>query len=485
MYTQRADRRRTLIDRAWRFLSVVALATAAACADGPASGPAGPVEPRTAIDPGPYVPGQMYTGRNGYIEYYPGNSPMIFAAPHGGLLKPDEIPPRTTDSTSCDAPDIVTLADLYTRELVMEIRTAFYNRTGRYPHVVVNRVHRARVEPNRDLLAGACQDPEAEIAWNEYHEFIEVAKARVEADHGRGWFTDIHGHAHPIKRLELGYLLEGSDLRLSDATLDGNVAYENESSFRTLSANTTVSFSRVLRGPAGLGTLLQAEGYASVPSGSTPAPLAGEPYFSGGYSTDRHTCIRITTNICGLQIEHDSTVKVPQSARANYAAALVRTYETYLAQNFGFNLGTGRDDIMVDDDNANNDTTRARFTAGGSWTSAAASAGTHLNSVRLAAGAAATEDSASFAFYIDSPGDYDLYARWPSAADRPAFAMYRLIYPDGSSEDLPVPQQLMGGQWVPLATLSSTQAGWGRVVILRASSGAGTLAADAIRVVEQ
>lgn len=485
MHTRNADRRRALVHRVQRSLGVLALATAAACADGPASVPAGPLGagPRAAIAPGPYVAGQMYTGRNGYIEYYAGNSPMIFAAPHGGMLRPDEIPPR--DTVSCGAKDIVLLADLYTREIVMEIRSAFHARTGRYPHVIVNRVHRARVEPNREIESGACQDPEAEIAWNEYHEFIDVAKARVNDDHGRGWFTDIHGHAHTIKRLELGFLLEASDLRLSDATLDGSIGYEEESSFRTLSALTGVSFSRVLRGNAGLGTLLEEEGYASVPSRSTPGPLVGEPYFNGGYSTNRHGCIEGFTRICGVQIEHDSTVKVPQSTRAAYAAGLVRAYDTYLAQNFGFNLGTGRDDIMVDDDNDNNDTTRARFTAASSWTSAAASAGTHLNTVRLSSGGAATADTASFAYYLDAPASYAVYVRWPSAADRSTSAVYRVVLPSGGYTDTTVSQQAGGGAWTLLGQFTSLQTGWGRVLILRDASGSGTLAADAVRVVEQ
>lgn len=472
----------------WWF-GVVALAAAAACADVPTSAPAPSAAgagPALAIPAGPYTPGQSYKGRADYIVYYAGNSPLIFAAPHGGLTRTAEITDRTTSTTSCDTSSVETSGDKNTEQLAMEIQAAVYSRTGKYPHVIINTLHRAELDPNRSLRTGACQDAEAEIAWNEYHDFIDAAKARVVADHGRGWFTDLHGHGHAIQRLELGYLLESGDLDDSNATMDAGTSHENESSFRTFSAATTVSFSNVLRGSASLGTLLEAEGYPSVPSTSTPYPLSGEPYFAGGYSTERHGCASGGT-ICGLQIEHDTLVRHTQSARAAYAAALVRAYETYLAQNFSFSLGTGAHDIMVDNDNANNDTTRARFTWTSSWTNAAGNTQKHLNSFRLTDGAGPTNDGAAFLFYISSPGSYKVYAWWPESSTRTTSASYRVFELDGGTmlADLTKNQQTDGGQWNLLGTYTFGQVGWGKVLMSRSLAGAGTLAADAIRVVKE
>ena len=43
----------------------------------------------------PYYLDSVYYGREEYIEYHPGNIPIILSVPHGGWLIPDEIPDRT------------------------------------------------------------------------------------------------------------------------------------------------------------------------------------------------------------------------------------------------------------------------------------------------------------------------------------------------------------------------------------------------------
>lgn len=472
--------------RPGRWLVAVAALAAAACTDGPVSvhAEAAGAEPRLAIPAGPYTPGQSYTGRNGYIEYIAGNTPFIFTAPHGGSLTPSEIPDRT--EALCDTTAIVTRADANTEDLVREIQSAFFSRTGKYPHVIINRLYRGKLDPNRSLRTGACGDPEAEIAWNEYHDFTDSAKAKVLRDYGRGWYTDIHGHGHEIQRLELGYLLEATDLEQTDATLDGSLSYENESSFRTFSANTTVKFSDVLRGPGSLGTLLRQAGYPSVPSDSMPDP-GGNPYFSGGYSLQRHGCAG-GGNLCGLQIEHNYTgVRDNATNRAAYAAALVRAYETHLAQNFSFSLWTGAGDIMVDNDNANNDTTRAKFTWTSSWALNSQQTDKHLNSYRLADGDGPTNDGAAFKFYVSSPGNYHVYAWWTDASSRTTSASYRVFELEGGTllADLLVNQQINGGKWNLLGTYTFGQVGWAKVLMSRSLSGPGKISADAIRVVRQ
>jgi uncharacterized protein YwbE len=281
---------------------------------------------------GGYTPGMSYFGRNQYVEYIAGNLPLIFSAPHGGALMPGEIPDRTPALCGGSA---TTLRDTNTEELTRAIQAAFVTRSGKYPHIVINRLHRVKVDANRDLVEGACGDAEAEVAWREFQDFIAVAKTRTQVDFGKGWYTDVHGHGHAVARLELGFLLTSNDLLLPDATLDASAAYEDKSSIRTLSAQSPLSFAALLRGATGLGTLLANAGYPGTPSQQDPAPAAGEEYFNGGYNTVEHGC-RADGSICGVQIEHHfAGVRDTSANRAAYAAELARVYESFLSQNFG------------------------------------------------------------------------------------------------------------------------------------------------------
>lgn len=230
----------------------------------------------------PFTPGQTYFSANGYIEYRAGNLPLIISAPHGGDLAPAAIPDRT-------CPNAVTLNDANTQALARQLDTAIQMRFGCYPHLIINRLARRKLDANRDLPEAACGDPQAENAWFAFHEFIDSAKNATAATYGQGFFLDLHGHAHAIQRLELGYLLTGAELREPDDTLNlpGFIA---QSSLRHL-ADTNLSQSthaQLLRDSHALGTLLHVRGYPAVPSLADPAPQAGEPYFNGGYNTFRH-----------------------------------------------------------------------------------------------------------------------------------------------------------------------------------------------------
>lgn len=282
-----------------------------------------------------YTPGEPEFGTDEYIEYIPGNLPVIFAAPHGGDLKPSAIPERTEQRCG---DDIATVKDVNTQELVRQIQKEFVDATGKYPHIVINRLHRDRLDANRGIDTAACGSEEAERAWTEFHDFIDTAKKDIEQNHGKGWFTDIHGHGHDKQRLELGYLLDGETLRQSDTELDDGSA-ETNSSLRTFSEDSELSFSELLRGKTSLGTLFEEAGYPATPSQPDPAPKAEDPFFSGGYNTQVHGC-EDGGAICGLQIEHNREgVRDSEEEIADYAGALYGVYDTYLQTNFDIDLG--------------------------------------------------------------------------------------------------------------------------------------------------
>ena len=264
--------------------------------------------------------GTSYFGRNGYVEYIAGDLPLIISAPHGGTLTPVELPNRTGTG-------ITTVRDTYTEELARTIGNVFQTRIGGRPHLVIMRLHRTKIDANREVSEAAQGHRLAERAWVEWHAYIEAAKHALIARHGTGFYIDLHGHGHTIPRLELGYLLGSTTLALPDATLDAP-AYENQSSIRTLSQVSPASFPELLRGSRSLGALFEAEGIPAVPSPTAPNPGTA-PYFDGGYNTARHGA-RDGGPISGVQIEsHYTGIRDTQAAREQFAIALVRVWEQF------------------------------------------------------------------------------------------------------------------------------------------------------------
>jgi N-formylglutamate amidohydrolase len=270
----------------------------------------------------PYIPGVSYFGRNNYIEYIAGNIPLIISVPHGGDLSPSEIPNRVCGDE--------TVTDSYTTELVRELSAAINKITGCYPHVIICNLKRTKLDANRELETAACGNQWAEIAWNEYHQYLDAASLKVTQESGKGLCIDLHGHGHAIQRLELGYLLTAAQLRYSDFTLN-TATYKSYSSILNL-INTNIlglSHSELLRGMSSLGTLFAIKNVPSVPSIDDPFPLSGESYFSGGYNTDRHGS-KTQGTIDGIQVECNQDIRFTSTARKDFASKAAIVFLNYL-----------------------------------------------------------------------------------------------------------------------------------------------------------
>ncbi|GAB5537816.1 MAG: hypothetical protein Rubg2KO_40650 [Rubricoccaceae bacterium] len=271
------------------------------------------------------APGTTQFGTAAYVESIVGDLPIILSAPHGGDLRPETIPDRTQGTTINDA---------NTQELARAIQRALIARTGRHPHVVINRLHRSKLDANRDLAEAAQGNPDAERAWTEFHAFTDSAKTRVTEDWGAGLYLDLHGHGHAIQRLELGILLSRTELNSTDAQLNG---LARESSLRALASSVTIPFSDLVRGPNSLGALLEAQGVRAVPSDADPRPL-DDPYFTGGYNTVRHGS-RDGGPISSIQIEHHRPgLRDTQANRNAYAEQLADALIQFMQAHYGFEL---------------------------------------------------------------------------------------------------------------------------------------------------
>ncbi len=256
-----------------------------------------------------YTPGQAYFGRNQYVEYDAGELPIILSAPHGGHELPAEIPDRTWGTTSYDT---------NTQELLRELYVALYQRTGKYPHVIINRLHRRKLDANREVVEAAQGNVYAIQAWNEFHTFIGAARQAVLRTSGKGVLVDLHGHGHTIQRAEVGYLLSSGELALPDDSLNMPV-FAGMTSIRTLAGSRPGGLAALLHGSLSLGTFLENRGYPAVPSTMQRSP-GGDPYFTGGYITERHgslpggtvDAVQIELNYTGVRDTEDNYKRFAQ-----------------------------------------------------------------------------------------------------------------------------------------------------------------------------
>lgn len=274
-----------------------------------------------------YKANQSYFGKNKYIEYVPGTYPVILSAPHGGDKAPAAIPIQ---------PDVKPARDGGSLETTLLVQSNIKKKTGRAPHVIINHLTRNRLNANRTKDEASGGNPQAANAWEEFHVYIEAAKAWVTSACGRGHYIDMHTNGHAEGWNEMGFALTGAELDLSNKELD-TPARRKKSTVRALVTPPSVSFIEVLRGPTSLGGLLDAAGVKAVPSPRYPGPKGGG-FFSGGYNVRRHGS-RDGGVIDGTQIENSyKYVNSGVKTREEYAAKLADAIIAFVRAHYGFTI---------------------------------------------------------------------------------------------------------------------------------------------------
>ena len=261
-------------------------------------------------------------GTKDYIEYVEGNMPFGISIPHDGTLRPEDIPERTC--TGCSKNQ-----DIYTIEIGKAVRAHIFKLTGLYPYLIISHLHRSKLDPNRSIEEAAGENVEAQIAWNEFHHFIDSAITEVEQKFGKGFYIDLHGHRHAIERVELGYLLSGEELRLPDDFLNDESFYQYSSIKNLINNNKSFSYTQLLRGPQSFGSMLENRGYTVVPSLNIPFPKENEPFFSGGFDTEKHSSATSGT-VDGIQVEIGMELRKDPVKRIEFAEALSEVVLKYL-----------------------------------------------------------------------------------------------------------------------------------------------------------
>jgi N-formylglutamate amidohydrolase len=257
-------------------------------------------------------------GTQRYVEYIPGELPLVISAPHGGLLKPKSVADRTYGVVDADA---------NTQDLARRIAAETKKQTGKSLDLIISHLHRSKLDPNREIKEAAQGDPTAEMIWQEYHNYIEQALKASVVRHGRAFFIDLHGQNHKDIRVELGYMHRVTDLAKPIQEIN-SVDFIQSGSIQLISEfNPTVPYVDLLFGPNSLGAMLEQHGFLATPSPRMTVPT--EPYFRGGYTIDRHS--KAAANVAGLQIEANRIrLRDSPENRQKFAEALVQTLCIYI-----------------------------------------------------------------------------------------------------------------------------------------------------------
>ncbi|MBR9914784.1 MAG: T9SS type A sorting domain-containing protein [Algicola sp.] len=213
--------------------------------------------------------------QNEYIEYIPGNLPIIISVPHGGvLLSGETIGGVFYDDNDANLPDRTCGAierDVNTDILARRIQDEIFAQTGGYAHIIINNLHRSKMDPNLMVSPGSCANSHAASYWSDFHNFINDASQSVEADWGKGLYIDLQGKSNVIPRIEIGYNISSSELNSSDLNVSTII---DKSTIKSLVMNNlnNLSHEELVRGTNSLGQLFKdAPGtfYNSIdPSGS-------------------------------------------------------------------------------------------------------------------------------------------------------------------------------------------------------------------------
>ena len=217
--------------------------------------------------PPPPFPGvsQFDTSGNEYIEYIPGNMPIIIAAPHGGVKQSGQTIGGTfyadNDGALPDRGCGTNERDDNTDILIREIQQSVFDQTGCYPYVIINNLHRSKLDPNREQNEATCGDADALFYWNTFHNFIDQASADVMSKWGKGLFIDLHGQSHSIPRIEAGYNISASDLNNTGTNYLNSVT---GSTITSLAGNNlgNLDLEQLVRGTTSLGGLFATTGGA-------------------------------------------------------------------------------------------------------------------------------------------------------------------------------------------------------------------------------
>lgn len=121
-----------------------------------------------------------------------GDLPIILSAPHGGTGEVTGVSERTGDGLKTGPSGFFTGRDTGTEELAQEVLEAIKKRFGKSPYVVISKVHRKFMDPNRPADI-AFEDPRIKPFYDHYHDSLAKYCRDVADRFQMGVLIDLHG----------------------------------------------------------------------------------------------------------------------------------------------------------------------------------------------------------------------------------------------------------------------------------------------------
>ena len=135
-----------------------------------------------------------------------------------------------------------------TKQIAVVLREEIEKLTGKAPYLIINNLHRSKMDPNHEKEQAAFGNPLAGKAWEDYQKYISDAKKAIG---GPGVLFDIHGKRR--ERIELGYLVSGPTLDNPKAPIKSS-----KTSIKSLAdRHPLISFDKILRGKKSFGAFIE------------------------------------------------------------------------------------------------------------------------------------------------------------------------------------------------------------------------------------
>lgn len=216
----------------------------------------------------------MFPDNSKYLTFREGNSNVILSAPHGGGIKPIDIPYRKYGNRS---------GDTFTRRLIQSLISALPDN----PYYIYSDIHRSRVDLNREIEEGAQGNAKAEKIWNDWNNALTEFKEQVSFKYNKGLYIDIHSH-NKSDKFEIGYGLNVQDYL---AVRKNKPIYNKSTMYAAKKSGASEYFS--LFGNTSFPHLLESYGYKVL----VPTSEAG--YLNGGRNIRKFK----SNQIAAVQIE--------------------------------------------------------------------------------------------------------------------------------------------------------------------------------------